>query len=59
MQGAFYAAAFFEQTGIAIKQTAIIIAVDDNEPQVFVEPVFKHLKKLGDVRELYRKNHSI
>ncbi len=31
-QGAFYAAAFFEQTGIAIKKTAIIIAVDDNEP---------------------------
>ena len=59
LQGAFYAAAFFEQTGIAIKKTAIIIAVDDNEPQVFVEPTFDYLPKLKEVRELYRKNHSI
>lgn len=59
MQGTFYAAAFLERTGIAIKQTAIIIAVDGDEPQVFVEPVHKWLKPLVDARKNYKNIHNI
>jgi hypothetical protein len=54
MQGSFYAAAFYEQTGVAIKQTGILIAVDDNEPQLFVEPTFDYLPKLIDARKNYK-----
>jgi len=54
MQGSFYAAAFYEQTGVAIKQTGILIAVDDNEPQLFVEPTFNYLPKLIEARKNYK-----
>lgn len=54
MQGTFYAAAFFERTGVAIKQTAIIIAVDGDNPQLFVEPVSDYLAPLHDARKNYR-----
>ena len=54
MQGTFYAAAFYERTGVAIKQTAIIIAVDGDEPQVFVEPVHDYLKPLSHARKNYK-----
>ena len=58
MQGSFYGAAFFEQTGVPIKQTAIIIAVDGNEPQVFVEPTFDYLKPLLECRNAYRQRYN-
>ena len=58
MQGAFYAAAFMEQTGVSIKQTAILIAVDGSEPQVFVEPVHQYLPDLIDARKNYKKIHN-
>ena len=58
MQGTFYAAAFYERTGIAIAQTAIIIAVDGDEPQVFIEPVHKYLKPLADARKNYKNIHG-
>lgn len=59
MQGAFYAAAFYERTNIPIKQTAIIIAVDDSQSQVFVEPTFDYLKELKKCREEYRSIYGI
>jgi len=59
MQGTFYAAAFLERTGVAIKQTAIIIAVDGDEPQVFIEPVHKWLKPLAAARKNYKNIHNI
>lgn len=36
-QGACYAVMFEERTGVAINDIVIVIAVDDNEPQLFVE----------------------
>lgn len=59
MQGAFYAAAFYERTGIAIKQTVIVIAVDGEEPQVFVEDVADYLKPLAAARQNYRNIHNM
>ena len=58
LQGTFYAAAFFERTNIAIKQTSIIIAVDGDEPQVFTVPVFPYLKELKKCRDEYRQIHG-
>lgn len=58
MQGAFYAAAFLEQTSVAIKQTAIIIAVDGSEPQVFIEPVHKYLPALIAARKNYKNIYN-
>ena len=55
MQGTFYAAAFLERTGIAIKQTAIIIAVDGDDPQIFVENVSEYLAPLKEARINYKK----
>jgi ATP-dependent exoDNAse (exonuclease V) beta subunit len=54
MQGTFYAAAFLERTGIAIKQTAIIIAVDGDDPQIFVENVSDYLAPLKEARINYK-----
>jgi len=59
MQAAFYAAAFYERTGVSIKQFAIIIAVDDNEPQVFTGKTFDHLSKLLDARMKYAEEKGI
>ena len=58
-QAAFYAAAFFERTGVSIKQFAIIIAVDDNEPQVFTGKTFDYLNKLLDARIKYAEDKGI
>lgn len=59
MQGAFYAAAFYERTNIPIKQTAIIIAVDDSAAQVFVEPTFDYLPELKKCRKEYREIYGL
>lgn len=59
MQGAFYAAAFYERTNIPIKQTAIIIAVDDSAAQVFVEPTFDYLPELKKCRAEYREIYRL
>ena len=59
MQAAFYAAAFYERTGVAIKRFAIIITVDDNEPQVFTGKTFDHLPKLLDARIKYAEEKGI
>lgn len=59
MQAAFYAAAFYERTGVAIKKFAIIIAVDDNEPQVFQGDTFKWLKPLLKARTEYAEAKGI
>ena len=59
MQAAFYAAAYYELTGIPIQQTVIVIAVEGDEPQVFTEPTFPWLKQLKDVRNEYRRRKGI
>lgn len=54
MQTAFYAAAFYERTGIAIKRSVILITVDDEEPQVFIKTPFDYLAAFMTVRKKYR-----
>lgn len=53
IQCTFYACAFFELTGIEIKQVVVLIAVDGNPPQEFVQPVGNWLKKLIQARKKY------
>lgn len=55
MQAAFYSAAYYEQTGEVIKNSAIIMAVEADEPQVFIEPTYPWLKKLMEVRSEYAR----
>ena len=59
IQESVYAACFYEMTGIPIKQIVTVIAVDDNEPQVFIEKPLNHLHKFVALREKYRKLKGI
>jgi len=54
LQVSFYAAAFYEMTGIPIKQGVILIAVDDSEPQVFKFNTYDYLEHVMKVRKKYR-----
>jgi len=53
IQASFYAAAFYERTGIPIKKGVILITVDHNEPQIFVVNTYDYLPLFLDVREKY------
>ena len=53
IQCTFYACAFFELTGIEIKQVVVLITVDGNPPQEFIQPVGNWLKKLIQMRKKY------
>lgn len=55
IQASFYAAAFYERTGVPIKQGVIIIAVDHNEPQVFKVNTHDYLQEFIKVRQMYRE----
>ena len=46
-------------TGVPIKQIVTVIAVDDNDPQVFIEKPLDHLHKFVALREKYRKLKGI
>ncbi len=59
IQASFYAAAFYERTGIPIKKFAIVITVDGSEPQVFTGNTFKYLQKLYDVRQRFIAERGI
>ena len=59
LQAAFYAAAFYERTGVAIKKFAIIITVDGDDPQVFTGNTHDYLKELLEVRTEYAKIKGI
>ena len=56
IQCAFYACAFYELTGIAIKQLVILIAVDGNAPQEFVVPIKNWLKPLIQKRKAFTRD---
>jgi genome maintenance exonuclease 1 len=53
MQCSAYAIMFEEQFKIPVAQTVVAIAVDDEEPQVFVERRNTHVKRLMYFRDLY------
>jgi CRISPR/Cas system-associated exonuclease Cas4 (RecB family) len=55
IQTSFYAAAFFEQTGIPIKQAVILIAVDGHESQVFKINTYDYLEHFVSVRKKYKE----
>ena len=59
IQASFYAAAFYERTGVPIKKFAIVITVDGSEPQVFTGKTFDYLKKLYDVRQKFIEERGI
>ena len=58
MQASFYAAAFYEMTGISIKRSVILIAVDGEDPQVFVKKTGDYLRDFIAVRKRYREKHG-
>lgn len=59
IQASFYAAAFYEMTGIPIKQGVIIIAVDDSVPQVFKINTHDYLEHFLSVRSTYKKLYKL
>lgn len=59
MQCAFYAAAFYERTGLIIRKSVIVITVDHNEPQVFITKPYDYLKDFIIVRQKYKKLYGI
>jgi len=54
-QEAGYAVMWEERTGMPITQLVTIIAVDDEDPQVFIESRDKWIGKLVETVELYEK----
>ena len=59
IQCAFYAAAFYESTGIPIKQGVIVITVDGEESQVFKIKTFDYLQHYTAVRDIYRELYKV
>lgn len=58
IQMCFYAAAFLERTGIAIKQAVVVMAVDDNEPLIFKVNTFDYLPHFLSVRKKYKEMYE-
>lgn len=58
IQASFYAAAFYERTGVPIKQGVILIAVDHDNPQVFKVNTYDYLNKFIEVRQKYREQNG-
>ena len=56
MQTAAYAIMYEERTGIPVPYLVILIAVDGDEPQVFVEKRDNWAKKLIETRDLFEKS---
>lgn len=56
MQEAFYAVAWEERTGKPITQLVTIIAVDDTEPQVFIEHRDNWTSRLKETIEKYNEH---
>ena len=58
-QAAAYAIMYEERTKIPVGQIVIIISVDDEEPQVFIEKRDDYVKKLMEVRKQYKDEYGI
>ena len=59
IQMSFYAAAFLERTGIAIKQAVVVMAVDDHEPLIFKVNTYDYLEHYLSVRKKYKEMYGI
>ena len=56
-QGAFYGVAYEELTKIPVSQVVIIIAVDEEHPQLFVEKRDDWVDKIWEAKKLYELNN--
>lgn len=60
IQTAFYAAAFYERTGIAITQSVIIMAVEnDCTAKIFIEKPYNWIKRLMQCVKNYKDQQSV
>lgn len=59
MQESFYAAAFFERTGLPIRQIVTLVMVDESEPQIFIESPMDWLPSFLKLRKKYAEIHNI
>ena len=59
MQAAFYSAAMYELTGVAIKQSVVAITVDNEPSQVFKENTYDWLPHVLAVRKKYKELYGI
>jgi genome maintenance exonuclease 1 len=59
MQCAAYAIMYEERTSIPINKLVIIIAVENDDPQVFIEKRDNWVKKLLEYRDLYEKTYLV
>jgi hypothetical protein len=58
-QASAYAIMYEERTGVPISQTVVMISVDDEEPQIFVEKRDDYVGKLMEVRQQYRNKYGV
>lgn len=56
-QAAAYAIMYEERTGIPINRSVILIAVEDDKPQIFIERRDNYVQELLDARDDYERNH--
>ena len=56
-QGSFYAIAYEELTQIPVSQVVIVIAVDNDQPQLFVEKRNDWADKIWEAKKLYELNN--
>lgn len=54
LQATTYALMFEERTGIEVPQIVILIAVDDQEPQIFIKPKLGYIDK---VKAIFQQNN--
>jgi CRISPR/Cas system-associated exonuclease Cas4 (RecB family) len=59
MQTAAYAIMYEERTGIAVPNLVILIAVEDEEPQVFIEKRDNWTKELLKTRDYYENGYYL
>lgn len=59
IQASFYALCLYEMTGILIEQIVIIIAVEFDSPQVFVEHPKKYFNEFLKVRNDFREKEGV
>jgi hypothetical protein len=57
MQTAAYAIMYEERTGIPVPNLVILIAVEDEEPQVFIEKRDNWTKELLRTRDYYENGY--
>ena len=58
-QCAFYAVAYEELTEIPVPQVVVIIAVDNEQPQLFVEKRDDWIDKIWEAKKLYELNNNV